>query len=258
MCESAKIIFGIILPFFGTSFGALTVFVLKKDADKITQKALVGIASGVMLAASVWSLLIPAIDLSENNSFAKWFPAVTGFLVGVLFLILIDDILKKMQSARWSRHTGKKSFLMFLAVTLHNIPEGMAVGVVLSALLEAHTLVSEAEVFALVLGITVQNFPEGAMISLPLAGEGVSKQKALFVGLISGIVEPISAIITIAITSVVGFALPYVLSFAAGAMVYVVISDLIPDINSDQNDHVASLSVAIGFSVMMLLDVALG
>ena len=240
---------GILLPFIGTTAGAAAVFFMKKQAKQRFHKLMLGFAAGVMTAASVWSLLIPSIE--STNS---WIPAVVGFLIGIGSMMGIDTVLPETD---FNRRTSKKfgdNFLMFLAVTVHNIPEGMAVGVAFSGMLSGGGIVSPTEALALSIGISVQNFPEGTIISAPLASVGMDKKKAFLYGVLSGAVEPTAALITMLMTRMLAPILPYVLSFAAGAMIYVVTSELIPAAKSKAGTG----GTALGFAVMMLLDVALG
>ncbi len=262
MSSTIKTLLGIILPFLGTMLGAGTVFFLKKRMRSGLQKALLGFASGVMLAASVWSLLIPAIEMAEEAGGIAWLPAVAGFLLGMGFLLLLDTVIPHLH-LNDDKPEGRpsslgKSFMLVLAVTLHNIPEGMAVGVVLAGMLEGSSVITSTGALALATGIAIQNFPEGAIISAPLVSNGLSKRKAFLYGTMSGIVEPIGAIITILLTSFVTPVLPYILAFAAGAMVYVVVEELIPESQSGEHSNIGTIGVALGFALMMLLDVALG
>ena len=244
--------YGILIPFLGTSLGAACVFFLKKTLSDAVQRALTGFAAGVMVAASVWSLLIPAIAQS----------AALGFWVGILFLLALDHIIPHLH-AKSGQAEGPKSRLqrttmMVLAVTLHNIPEGMAVGVVYAGYLSGQAQITAAGALALSLGIAIQNFPEGAIISLPLRAEGMKKSRAFLDGVLSGVVEPIGAVLTILAARHVIPALPYLLSFAAGAMLYVVVEELIPEMSQGTHTNVGTIFFAIGFSLMMVLDVALG
>lgn len=259
-----KVIVGMAIPFLGTSLGAATAFLFRGDTmQRRMQKALLGFASGVMIAASVWSLLIPAIGMAEAAGGVAWIPAVTGFLLGVGFLLLLDTVIPHLH-INAERPEGRpgalgKSLMLVLAVTLHNIPEGMAVGVVLAGMLESSgAVIPTAGAFALAIGIGIQNFPEGAIISMPLVGSGLSRGKAFRYGLLSGVVEPVGALITIALTSLVMPALPYILSFAAGAMLYVVVEELIPEAQAGEHSNIGTIGAALGFALMMLLDVALG
>jgi zinc transporter, ZIP family len=253
---------GILIPFVGTTLGAGMVFLLRKEIKPTIQKALLGFASGVMIAAGVWSLLIPAIEMAEEQGKIAWIPAAVGFLLGMGFLLLLDTITPHMH-LNDDKPEGpvtqlKKSTMLVLAVTLHNIPEGMAVGVVFAGLLVGDTSISMAGAMTLAIGIAIQNFPEGAIISMPLRSEGVSKGKAFWYGALSGIVEPIAAFITILLASVVVPILPYLLAFAAGAMVYVVVEELIPESQEGEHSNIGTIGVAMGFVLMMVLDVALG
>lgn len=262
MSDTAKVIIGVLIPFLGTTLGAAMVFFMKGEMKPKLRKLLLGFASGVMIAASVWSLLIPAIDMTESGGGVVWLPAVTGFLAGVGFLLLLDTLIPHLHID--SDHPeGKpsglgKSMMLVLAVTLHNIPEGMAVGVVLAGMLSGGEVITVASAFALAIGIAIQNFPEGAIISMPLIGSGLSKGKAFRYGFLSGIVEPIGAIITILLTSLITPVLPYILSFAAGAMIYVVVEELVPESQSGEHSNIGTIGTAMGFALMMMLDVALG
>ena len=254
--------YGILIPFLGTSLGAACVFFLKKTLSDAVQRALTGFAAGVMVAASVWSLLIPAIAQSAVLGRWSFLPAALGFWVGILFLLALDHIIPHLH-AKSGQAEGPKSRLqrttmMVLAVTLHNIPEGMAVGVVYAGYLSGQAQITAAGALALSLGIAIQNFPEGAIISLPLRAEGMKKSKAFLDGVLSGVVEPIGAVLTILAARLVIPALPYLLSLAAGAMLYVVVEELIPEMSQGTHTNVGTIFFAIGFSLMMVLDVALG
>ena len=254
--------YGIMIPFIGTALGAGCVFLMKKSLSDKVQRALNGFASGVMVAASIWSLIIPAIEQSENLGKFSFFPAVIGFWAGVLFLLLLDHVIPHMhqngtQAEGPKRHL-QKTTMMLLAVTLHNIPEGMAVGVVYAGYLSGNAEISAAGALALSLGIAIQNFPEGAIISMPLRAEGMKKSKAFMSGTLSGIVEPVGAALTVLAAHFILPALPYLLSFAAGAMLYVVVEELIPEMSQGKHSNIGTLFFAAGFSVMMMLDVALG
>ncbi len=253
---------GILIPFLGTSLGAACVFFMKKSLSDTVQRALTGFAAGVMVAASVWSLLIPAIERSAGRGKLAFLPAVLGFWVGILFLLALDHIIPHLH-AKSGQLEGPKSRLqrttmMVLAVTLHNIPEGMAVGVVYAGYLSGDTQITAAGALALSLGIAIQNFPEGAIISLPLRAEGMKKGRAFRDGVLSGAVEPIGAVLTVLAARMVVPALPYLLSFAAGAMLYVVVEELIPEMSQGDHSNIGTVFFAVGFSVMMILDVALG
>lgn len=255
-----EITLGILIPFFGTSIGALMVFFMKNKLSKKVEKLLLGFASGVMIAASIWSLLIPAIEMSDGHKVAAWIPAVVGFIGGILFLLLIDCTVPHLEEgkAKGIKSKLKNTTMLVLAVTLHNIPEGMAIGVVFAGILSGSTDVTIAGAFALAIGIAIQNLPEGAIISMPLKSEGMSKPKAFLCGVLSGIVEPIAAFITLLLTSLVVPILPYLLSFAAGAMIYVVVDELIPESQKGELSKLGTIGVTIGFLIMMVLDVTLG
>lgn len=254
--------YGILIPFLGTSLGAACVFFLKKTLSDAVQRALTGFAAGVMVAASVWSLLIPAIAQSAVLGRWSFLPAVLGFWVGILFLLALDHIIPHLH-AKSGQAEGPKSRLqrttmMVLAVTLHNIPEGMAVGVVYAGYLSGQAQITAAGALALSLGIAIQNFPEGAIISMPLHAEGMGKGRAFADGVLSGIVEPIGAVLTILAARMIVPALPYLLSFAAGAMLYVVVEELIPEMSQGRHSNIGTICFALGFGLMMVLDVALG
>jgi len=239
---------GILIPFLGTSLGAGCVFFLKNSLRDGIQRALTGFAAGVMVAASVWSLLIPAMEQAAD--------------LGILFLLLLDHLIPHLHQnslqAEGPKSQLQRTTMMVLAVTLHNIPEGMAVGVVYAGYLAGTAQITAAGALALSLGIAIQNFPEGAIISMPLRAEGMKKGRAFWGGVLSGIVEPIGAVLTILAAGIVVPALPYLLSFAAGAMLYVVVEELIPEMSQGQHSNVGTVFFAVGFSVMMVLDVALG
>jgi len=263
----AEIIQGLLIPFAGTCFGAACVFFVRGRLHWKVERAFTGFAAGVMVAASIWSLLIPAMEQSEHLGKLAFLPAVAGFWLGVLFLLLLDHIIPHLHRES-NQPEGPESSLsrtakLVLAVTLHNIPEGMAVGVVYAGLLSAGTGaeaggITHAGALALALGIAIQNFPEGAIISLPLRAEGVDDRKAFLYGVLSGVVEPAGGFITIAAVSYVVPFLPYFLSFAAGAMLYVVVEELIPEMSQGIHSNIGTIFFALGFSVMMVLDVALG
>ncbi|WP_251391880.1 ZIP family metal transporter [Mediterraneibacter agrestimuris] len=253
---------GILIPFVGTTLGAAMVFFMRKEMNEKLQKALLGFASGVMIAASVWSLLIPAIDMSEEQGGIAWIPAAAGFLMGMGFLLMLDTLTPHLHlnedAPEGLPSNLKKTTMLVLAVTLHNIPEGMAVGVTFAGVMMGNTMMSLAGAFALSMGIAIQNFPEGAIISMPLRSEGYTKGKAFLYGAVSGVVEPLAAFGTILLTSLVVPVLPYLLSFAAGAMIYVVVEELIPESQMGKHTNIGTIGVAIGFTLMMILDVALG
>ena len=262
MNDTLNIAIGLLIPLLGTVLGAAMVFFLKDDLKPLLQKILLGFASGVMIAASVWSLLIPSINLAEQNGSISWFPATVGFLLGIAFLLLLDSIIPHLHYNSTVPEGRKsklgKSFMLVFAVTLHNIPEGMAVGVVFAGMASGSPAISGAGAFALAIGIAIQNFPEGAIISMPLVSASTSKRKAFSYGVLSGIVEPIGAILTILLTSMITTILPYILSFAAGAMIYVVVEELIPESQSGEHSNIGTIGVAIGFVLMMILDISLG
>ena len=258
----SNIVIGLLIPFIGTSLGSAMVYLLKDKVNIKIEKVLLGFASGVMIAASVWSLLIPSIEMAEKQGTIAWVPASIGFILGIAFLLLLDRIIPHLHVNENKPEGPKakisKTMMLVLAVTLHNIPEGMAVGVVFAGLLTENTAISVAGAFALSIGIALQNFPEGAIISMPLKSEGVSKNKSFIYGVLSGIVEPIAGLITILLTSAISSVLPYLLSFAAGAMIYVVAEELIPDSQNGKHSDLGTIGLAIGFVIMMILDVALG
>ena len=258
---NAQIWTGILLPFLGTSLGAAMVFVLKDRISDGVQRMLTGFAAGVMVAASFWSLLQPALDGAESMGKLSFIPAAVGFLVGIGFLLLLDNVTPHMhmdEQTEGPRSSLKRTTKLSLAVTLHNLPEGMAVGVVYAGWVAGETGVSRAAALALALGIALQNFPEGAIVSMPLRAAGMPKAKTFWYGVLSGIVEPIAAIITIAAASAVVSILPYLLAFAAGAMFYVVVEELIPEMSEGEHSNVGTVAFALGFVLMMVLDVVLG
>ena len=257
-----QIFLGLAIPFIGTTLGAAMVFLMKKEMNKKVEKILLGFASGVMIAASVWSLLIPSIEMAETQGKVAWIPAAIGFLLGIVFLLVLDSVVPHMhlesEKPEGIKSKLKKTTMMVFAVTLHNIPEGMAVGVTFAGAISQNAGITMAGAFALAVGIAIQNFPEGAIISMPLKSEGVSKPRAFLYGTLSGIVEPIGAVITILLTNAVVPILPYLLSFAAGSMIYVVVEELIPESQAGEHSNIGTIGVAIGFTIMMILDVALG
>lgn len=262
MSNVAKAVMGALIPFLGTVLGSSMVFFLKGGMKTWLQKALLGFASGVMIAASVWSLIIPGIEMAEAAGKIAWIPAAVGFLAGMGFLLLLDTFVPHMHMDSDCPEGCAcglgKSKMMMLAVTLHNLPEGMAVGVVLAGMLSGNQVITTAGAFALAIGIAIQNFPEGAIISMPLVGIGLSKKRAFKYGVLSGIVEPLGALITILLTAFVEPVLPYILSFAAGAMIYVVVEELIPESQAGAHSNIGTIGAALGFALMMILDVALG
>ena len=253
---------GLLIPFLGTSLGSAMVFLMKNKINKKVEKILLGFASGVMIAASVWSLLIPSINMTEEQGKVAWIPAAVGFLLGIIFLLVLDSLIPHLHldsdKPEGLKAKLKKTTMMIFAVTLHNIPEGMAVGVAFAGALAGNAGITMSAAIALAIGIAIQNFPEGAIISMPLKSEGISKTKAFVYGTLSGAVEPVAAFSTILLTSLVVQILPYLLSFAAGAMIYVVVEELIPESQSGAHSNIGTIGVAIGFVLMMILDVALG
>ncbi len=256
------IITGLLIPFIGTATGSACVFFLKKDIRENIQRALTGFAAGVMVAASIWSLIVPAIEQEEGMGQLAFLPAFIGFWLGILFLLLLDHVIphlhRSINEIEGPKSNLTRTSMLVLAVTLHNIPEGMAVGVVYAGLLSGSANITAGGALALALGIAIQNFPEGAIISMPLFAEGKSKPKAFLLGVLSGAVEPVFGGLTVIIAGLVVPAMPYLLSFAAGAMLYVVVEELIPDMSQGKHSNIGVLSFAVGFSLMMALDVALG
>lgn len=256
------VFYGILIPFLGTSLGAACVFFMKHDMSERLSRILTGFAAGVMVAASIWSLLIPAMDQSEEMGKFAFIPATAGFWGGILFLLLLDHIIPHLHrysvSAEGPKSRLQRTTMMVLAVTLHNIPEGMAVGVVYAGYLAGNAKITVAAAMALSIGIAIQNFPEGAIISMPLRAEGMKVSKAFAGGVLSGIVEPVGAMLTILAAGYIVPALPYLLSFAAGAMIYVIVEELIPEMSQGEHSDLGTIFFAVGFTVMMSLDVALG
>ena len=253
---------GLMIPFLGTALGSACVLFMKNRMNPMLQRALTGFAAGVMVAASIWSLLIPAMEQSETMGKWSFIPAVAGFWLGILFLLVLDRIVPHLHmnsnKAEGPESSLQKTTMLVLAVTLHNLPEGMAVGVVYAGLLAGNSGITATGALALSLGIAIQNFPEGAIISMPLRAEGVSKKKAFLYGALSGAVDPIGAALTILAAGLFVPVLPYLLSFAAGAMLYVVVEELIPEMSEGEHSNVGTILFAVGFAVMMALDVALG
>ena len=251
------------IPFIGTSLGSAMVFFLKKRIAPKFEKMLLGFAAGVMIAASVWSLLIPSIDMSKGGSAPEWLAALIGFLAGIFFLLLLDTVIPHMHIESKNQecirtNSISKTTMMLFAVTLHNIPEGMSVGVAFAGAMMKDSGITATAAMALAIGIAIQNFPEGAIISMPLCGEGMSKKKAFIYGVLSGVVEPVGGFITILIAGIITPVLPYLLSFAAGAMMYVVIEELIPESQNGEHSNIGTIGAAVGFALMMVLDIALG
>lgn len=253
-----EIIQGLMIPFLGTTLGSACVFFMKKEMSRSLQRILTGFAAGVMTAASVWSLLIPSIEQSENMGKLAFLPAVIGFLAGIGFLLLLDEIIPHLHMDGESEGVKiglSKNTMLLLAVTLHNIPEGMAVGAVYAGAIYGGSEITSAAAFALAVGIAIQNFPEGAIISMPLRSEGMSRKRAFLCGAISGAAEPVGALLTILAAGMIIPVMPYLLSFAAGAMIYVVVEELIPEMSSGGHSNIGTVFFAAGFAVMMTLDV---
>ena len=256
-----NLFFGLIIPFIVTTLGAAMVFLMKNKINNKLEKILLGFAGGVMVEASVWSLIIPSIDMAKEQNIIAWLPATIGFILGIIFLLILDNTiphlhLKSKEQEGLKSKLGK-SAMMVLAVTLHNIPEGMAVGVALAGAISGNSTITMAGAIALSIGIAIQNFPEGAIISMPLKEEGNTKGKSFLYGTLSGIVEPIFGGLTILLTSLVVPILPYLLSFAAGAMITVAARELLPE-SISENKNLSTLGLIFGFVLMMVLDVALG
>ena len=253
---------GLMIPFVGTVLGSACVFFMKKELGRNMQRVLTGFASGVMVAASIWSLIIPALELSADKGKLSFLPSVIGFWLGILFLLLLDSVIPHLhlyaEKAEGVKSKAAKTTMMLLAVTLHNIPEGMAVGVIYAGLLSGGGKITAGGALALSLGIAIQNFPEGAIISMPLHAEGKSKIKSFAGGALSGAVEPLGALLTVLASGLIVPAMPYFLSFAAGAMIYVVVEELIPEMSQGEHSNTGVVMFALGFTVMMALDVALG
>ena len=262
MSDTVNTMVGILIPFAGTTIGAALVFLMRGGIRPQIHKFLLGFASGVMIAASVWSLIMPAIDMAEEQGITPWLPAAIGFLLGIIFLLALDCLIPHLHMGsdkpEGPRSKLGRSTMLVLAVTLHNLPEGMAVGVVFAGMLSGSTGISLASAFALSVGIALQNLPEGAVISMPLRSEGMGKGRSFLMGTLSGVVEPIGAAITIALSGLITPILPYILSFAAGAMIYVVVEELIPESQAGEHSNIGTIGAALGFVLMMVLDVALG
>lgn len=257
-----EVIGGILIPFVGTMLGAAGVFFIKNELDHLVQRALTGFAAGVMMAASVWSLLIPAMEQSDGMGRLAFVPAAVGFWIGIIFLLLLDRVIphlhRNSEKAEGPKSRLARTTMLVLAVTLHNIPEGMAVGAVYAGYLTGSASITAMGALALSIGIAIQNFPEGAIISMPLCAEGMKKSKAFAGGTLSGIVEPVGAAVTILAAGLIVPALPYLLSFAAGAMIYVSVEELIPEMSTGEHSNIGTLFFGIGFCLMMILDVAFG
>ncbi|MDE6909592.1 MAG: ZIP family metal transporter [Lachnospiraceae bacterium] len=256
------VVAGVMIPFIGTALGSAMVFFMKNQINRKLEKLLMGFAAGVMVAASVWSLLIPSIEMADGQGKIAWIPAAAGFILGMAFLLLLDSVIPHLHldtdKPEGIRSRAKKTTMMVFAVTLHNIPEGMAVGVTFAGALLGDAQITMAGAFTLALGIAIQNFPEGAIISMPLKSTGVSRKRAFLYGMLSGLVEPVGAVLTILLAGLIVPLLPYFLAFAAGAMIYVVVEELIPESQSGEHTNIGTIGVAVGFVVMMVLDVALG
>ena len=253
----------LILPFLGTALGAAMVFLLRGAMSDWLKKLLLGFASGVMVAASVWSLLIPSLEMAEQQGGVTWLLAAVGFVLGILFLLLLDTLIPHLhmgsdkpegltRNCQWKRTT-----MLSVAVTLHNIPEGMAVGVILASAMAEGSMIPMSAAWALAIGLAIQNFPEGAILSMPLHSEGMNKGRAFLIGALSGIVEPIAAVLTILLIGFIAPTLPYLLAFAAGAMMYVVVEELIPEAQTEPHSNIPTLGFTAGFVLMMILDSAL-
>ncbi len=253
----------LLLPFLGTMLGAAMVFFLRGAMTASVRKLLLGFASGVMVAASIWSLILPSMEMSLEAGGSEWIPAAIGFVLGILFLLLLDTIIPHLHIGADSpegitpKKQWKRTTMLSLAVTLHNIPEGMAVGVILASAMAEGSSISMTAAWALAIGIAIQNFPEGAVLSMPLYSEGMKKGKAFLIGALSGIVEPIASIVTILLIAFISPALPYLLAFAAGAMMYVVVEELIPEAQAEPHSNIPTLGFTAGFILMMILDCAL-
>ena len=256
------LVIGLLIPFLGTVLGSAFVFFMKKDMPALLQKALLGFASGVMVAASVWSLLIPSIEMSSDAGKGAVIPAVIGFLLGMAFLLFIDYITPHLHIGddhpEGPRSKLSRTAMLSLAVTIHNLPEGMAVGVVLAGALQSNLGISAAGALAMSIGIAIQNIPEGAIISMPMRAEGNSRMRSFLLGSLSGIVEPLGGLLVVLLASFMTPILPYMLAFAAGAMMYVVIEELIPETSEGEHSNLGTIGFAIGFALMMVLDVVLG
>ncbi len=253
---------GLLIPLAGTMLGASFVFFMKKEMSNLLQKTLLGFASGVMVAASVWSLLIPAIEMEAGNGRWAVLPATVGFLLGMGFLLVLDDLTPHLHlgtnTPEGPRSRLSRTAMLSLAVTLHNLPEGMAVGVVLASALQQDAGITLANAIAVSLGIAIQNVPEGAIISMPMRAEGNSRWRSFAIGSLSGVVEPIGGLAVVLLASLIMPVLPYMLAFAAGAMMYVVVEELIPEASGGKHSNMSTIGFAVGFALMMVLDVVLG
>lgn len=252
----------LLIPFFGTVLGSMMVFFMRNKINAKFEKFLLGFAAGVMISASVWSLLIPSIDMASKQNQISWLPAAIGFALGIVFLLILDGLIPHLHlesdTPEGKKSNFRKTTMMFLAVAIHNIPEGMAAGVTFAGAMIGNSGITMAGAIALAIGIAIQNFPEGAIVSIPLKAENNSKLKSFWYGVLSGIVEPIGTILTICLTNLVVPILPYLLAFAAGAMIFVVVEELIPESQNGKHSNIGTIGVAIGFVLMMILDIALG
>ena len=259
---NTSVLIGLLIPFAGTTLGAAMVFLLKNEMSPKLEKLLLGFAAGVMIAASVWSLIIPGIEMSQEAGGTGWMPAAGGFLAGIAFLFLLDTFVPHLHLESDTPEGVKtslgKNTMLFFAVTLHNVPEGMAVGIVFAGMMAENAAISLTAAFALSIGIAIQNFPEGAIISMPMRSGSNSRIKPFLYGAASGIVEPIAAIITILLSRFMMPIIPFLMPFAAGAMFYVVVEELIPESQTGKHSNIGTIGAAVGFALMMVLDVALG
>lgn len=258
-----NILIGLLIPLIGTTLGAACVFIMKKEMNKLVNRVLLGFAGGVMIAASVWSLIIPAINMSSNMDKLAFLPAAIGVSIGIIFMLFLDILIPHLhynndKAEGLKNEKIKKTTMLLLAVVLHNIPEGMAIGIVFAGVMGEGDAITLASALALSIGIAIQNFPEGAIISMPLRSEGISKSKSFCYGFLSGVVEPIAALLTIIFSGFIEPLMPYLLSFAAGAMIYVVVEELIPEASEGEHSNIGTIGFAMGFIIMMILDVALG
>lgn len=259
---SKEVLIGIFIPFLGTALGSSCVLLMKKELDDMVQRVLTGFAAGVMLAAAIWSLILPAMDQAQNAGIPEFIPVVVGFWMGILFLLLLDKTIPHLHTnsdePEGLKAKLQKTTMLVLAVTLHNIPEGMAVGVVYAGWKAGNANITVMGALALAIGIAIQNFPEGAIISMPLHSEGMSKGKACVLGILSGMVEPVASIVTILLSAYIVQVLPYLLCFAAGAMIYVVIEELIPEMSAGEHSNLGTIAFSFGFTLMLVLDTTLG
>lgn len=256
------IVLGLSLPFLGTVLGSAFVFLMNKEMAQNLQKTLLGFAAGVMVAAAVWSLLIPGMELCSDMGKMAVLPVVSGFMLGIIFLLGIDRVTPHLHiglnKPEGPRSKLSRTAMLSLAVTIHNLPEGMAVGAVLAGTIQGNADISAAGAIAMALGIAIQNIPEGAIISMPMRAEGNSKAKSFMIGSLSGIVEPLGGVAVILLASLLTPILPYMLAFAAGAMIYVVVEELIPEASEGEHSNLGTIGFAVGFAIMMTLDVVLG